>query len=179
MSVLHLITGKSEKDKLQLVETLRTQYFVELNDLFEFEVFDFDAEGNDYRFQNSLDLSALNSLYNSDGTLQITSHFAQITERRMRGSYVGRFPVYNDSQFAALYFTLLTPKSKENKGQLSDQIRPSEVEKIRNEYSFSFAVNAVVSIKPDFDPVIFIAFQLIIKNLNIHFKVHLVTRMDL
>ena len=140
LSVLHLITGKSEKDKLQLVETLRTQYFVELNDLFEFEVFDFDAEGNDYRFQNSLDLSALNSLYNSDGTLQITSHFAQITERRMRGSYVGRFPVYNDSQFAALYFTLLTPKSKENKGQLSDQIRPSEVEKIRNEYSFSFAV---------------------------------------
>lgn len=140
LAVLHFITGKSETDKAQLVENLRTQYFSELNDQFEFEVFDFNESGSNFRIQNSLDLSALNSLYNSDGSLQITPHFVQITERRLRGAYVGRFPVYKDSQFSALYFTLLTPKSLENKGQLSDQIKPSEVEKLRDENSFSYAI---------------------------------------
>jgi signal transduction histidine kinase len=140
LAVLHFITGNSEVDKAQLVENLRTQYFTELNDQFEFEVFDFNDSGKSYRIQNSLDLSALNALYNSDGSLQITPHFVQITERRLRGSYVGRFPVYKDSQFSALYFTLLTPKSLENNGQLSDQIKPSEVENLRDENSFSYAI---------------------------------------
>jgi signal transduction histidine kinase len=140
LAVLHFITGNSETEKAQLVENLRTQYFSELNDQFEFEVFDFNDSGKNFRIQNSLDLSALNSLYNSDGSLQITPHFVQITERRLRGAYVGRFPVYKDSQFSALYFTLLTPKSLENNGQLSDQIKPSEVEKLRDENSFSYAI---------------------------------------
>jgi hypothetical protein len=42
LAVLHFITGNSETEKAQLVENLRTQYFSELNDQFEFEVFDFN-----------------------------------------------------------------------------------------------------------------------------------------
>lgn len=140
LAVLHFISGKTEIEKDQLIENLRTQYFSELNDQFEFEVFDFNDSGKSLRAENALDLSALNSLFNSDGALQITPHFVQITERRLRGSYVGRFPVYKDSQFAALYFTLLTPKIQSDNGQLSDQITPSIVEKLRDENSFSYAI---------------------------------------
>mgnify|MGYP000173097551 CR=1 FL=1 len=87
---LHNAT-ESKGGKPLLESSLRQNYFTALNELFEISIFDFDSLGRNLHQENEVDYQTLNSIFYDDGGLQITERFFLLSNKRLRGSYIGKF----------------------------------------------------------------------------------------
>lgn len=132
--------GFQENKTEEFENTLQQQYFSALLESFDVSIFGYDAEGNVISTNKSADFGSLNALYFSDGGIQVTKQFYLINERRLSGSYIGKFSVFNDSALQATYFILVSPSSTRTKGRLTDVLNNSPSREILNRNRYSYAV---------------------------------------
>lgn len=119
---------------------LKELYFDGKYDNYELSFFDFNGKGQAYRIQNTIDFGTLNAIYFSDLCIQVTNRFFLINERRLRGSYLGKFNVVYEGKLQGSYFVLLTPKFGNNQGRLSDVIQKNATENLFRRYDYSYAI---------------------------------------
>lgn len=130
-----------QKDKIEEFEnTLKQQYFSGLLENFDVSIFGYSPEGESISSNKSADFGSLNALYFSDAGIQVTKQFYLVNERRLSGSYIGKFTVYNDSALQATYFILVSPASTRSKGRLTDVLNNSPARDILNRNRYSYAV---------------------------------------
>ncbi len=130
-----------QKDKIEEFEnTLKQQYFSGLLENFDVSIFGYSPEGVSISSNKSADFGSLNALYFSDAGIQVTKQFYLVNERRLSGSYVGKFNVFNDSALQATYFILVSPASERSKGRLTDVLNNSPARDILNRNRYSYAV---------------------------------------
>jgi signal transduction histidine kinase len=126
--------------KITLEAKLKELYFTSLASKYDVSVFAFDAKGTPLNQDNTVDYGTLNSLYKSDWGIQKTQRFNLINERRLRGSFIGKFQIATDSLVLSNYFILLSPKTTANFGELSDVVDKGEVQKLLYRYNYSYAI---------------------------------------
>ncbi|MGC6415139.1 MAG: sensor histidine kinase [Bacteroidia bacterium] len=136
---LHMAT-ETQGGKPLLESSLRQNYFTALNELFEISIFDFDALGKNLHQENEVDYKTLNSIYYDDGGLQITDRFFLLSNKRLRGSYIGKFDLSIDSNTIAHYFIVLTPNYSNSRVRLGEVLQPSKVFDYINRYGYSYAI---------------------------------------
>jgi signal transduction histidine kinase len=119
---------------------IKELYFDGKYDKYELSIFDFNGKGQAYRNENTIDFGTLNAIYFSDLCIQVTNRFFLINERRLRGSYLGKFNVVSEGQLQGSYFVLLTPKFGNNQGRLSDVIQKNATENLFRRYDYSYAI---------------------------------------
>jgi len=119
---------------------LKVLYFDRKYDNYQLSIFDFNGKGQAYRIENTIDFGTLNAIYFSDLCIQVTNRFFLINERRLRGSYLGKFNVVYDGKLQGSYFVLLTPKFGNNQGRLSDVIQKNATENLFRRYEYSYAI---------------------------------------
>lgn len=130
-----------QKDKIEEFEnTLKQQYFSSLLENFDVSIFGYSPDGLSISSNKSADFGSLNALYFSDAGIQVTKQFYLVNERRLSGSYIGKFTVYNDSALQATYFILVSPASTRSKGRLTDVLNNSPARDILNRNRYSYAV---------------------------------------
>ena len=126
--------------KITLEAKLKELYFAPLASKYDVSVFAFDSKGNPLNRENAVDYGTLNSLYKSDWGIQKTQRFNLINERRLRGSFLGKFQIATDSAVLSNYFILLSPKTTANFGKLADVVDRGQGQKLLNRYNYSYAV---------------------------------------
>ena len=119
---------------------LKQLYFNAKYDNFDISIFDFNGLGQPYRIDNTIDYGTLNAIYFSDLCIQVTNRFFLINERRLRGCYLGKFNVVNQSDLLGSYFVLLTPKFGNTQGRLSDVLQKNTTESLFRRYDYSYAI---------------------------------------
>ena len=132
--------GFQENKTEEFENTLQQQYFSTLLESFDVTIFGYNAEGSVISTNKSADFGSLNALYFSDGGIQVTQQFYLINERRLSGTYIGKFSVFNDSALQATYFILVSPSSTRTKGRLTDVLKNSPSREILNRNRYSYAV---------------------------------------
>ncbi len=126
--------------KITLEAKLKELYFNSLASKYEVSVFAFDSKGNPLNRENTVDYGTLNSLYKSDWGIQKTQKFNLINERRLRGSFLGKFQIATDSVVLSNYFILLSPKTTANFGKLADVVDRGQGQKLLIRYNYSYAI---------------------------------------
>lgn len=137
---IFLSLGFQENKLEEFENTVKQEYFTSLIDNYDVSIFGYNAEGKNITTNKSADFGSLNALYFSDGGIQVTKQFYLINERRLSGSYIGKFNVYNDSALEAVYFILVAPSSARTKGRLTDVLNNSPTRDIINRNSYSYAI---------------------------------------
>ena len=132
--------GFQETKAEEFENTIQQQYFSSLLDNFDVSIFGYNTEGTCISSNKSADFGSLNALYFSDGGIQVTKQFYLVNERRLSGSYIGKFSVFNDSALQATYFILVSPSSAQSKGRLTDALNNSPAREILNRNRYSYAV---------------------------------------
>jgi len=126
--------------KITLEAKLKELYFTPLASKYDVSVFAFDSKGIPLNRENAVDYGTLNSLYKSDWGIQKTQRFNLINERRLRGSFLGKFQIATDSAVLSNYFILLSPKTTANFGKLADVVDRGQGQKLLYRYNYSYAV---------------------------------------
>lgn len=126
--------------KSDFEKRLRQLYFTEYGEDFELFLFDFNPNGNGYREENVFDYITLNTMYGSDACKPVTSNFSMVNERKLKGSFLGKFPVSDNGSWYGTYFVLLKPRLSASQGRLSDVFQKSPLEALftENQYSYAF-----------------------------------------
>jgi len=128
--------SKSDFDK-----RLRQLYFAEYSENYEILVYDFNTAGYGYRVEHAFTFFDLNNLYNSNSCKPVTSHFSIVNDRKLKGSFLGKFLVTTDSNsLLGMYFVLLKPRVTVAQGSFSDVFNKSPLESLfkENQYSYAF-----------------------------------------
>jgi len=136
---LHIAT-ETKGGKPLLESSLRQNYFTTLNELFEISIFDFDSKGRNLHQDNEVDYQTLNSIYFDDGGLQITERFFLLSNKRLRGSYIGKFDLTLDSNLLAHYFIVLSPNYSNTRVRLGEVLQPSKIFDYINRFGYSYAI---------------------------------------
>jgi signal transduction histidine kinase len=126
----------TDETKNEFEKRLRQLYFSEYSEDFDILVFDYNASGRGYREQNPFDYSTINNLFYSNVCKPITSRFALVNERKLKGSYLGRFDVGDSGRYLGTYFVLLKPRITAAQGRLSDMFNES----LFAENGYSYAI---------------------------------------
>lgn len=129
-----------DETKESFENRLKELYFNGKYENYEISVFDFNGKGEAYRIKNTIDYGTLNAIYFSDLCIQLTNRFFLINERRLRGSYLGKFNVIENKELLGSFFILLTPKFGNNQGRLSDVIQNNTTESLFRQYDYSYAI---------------------------------------
>ncbi len=126
--------------KITLDSKIKELYFNSLSSEYDVNIFVFDSNGIPQNQENTVDYGTLNAMYNSDWTIKQTSRFNLINERRLRGSFLGKFEISADSMVLSNYFVLLSPKTTSNLGKLEDVVDKSKDQKLLFRYNYSYAI---------------------------------------
>lgn len=126
--------------KNEFEKRLRQLYFSEYSEDFEMLVFDYNMLGQGYREENPFDYSTINQLYYSNVCKPITAKFSMVNERKLKGSYLGRFDVFGDSVKYGTYFVLLKPRMAGTQGRLAEMFNRNPLELIFSENQYSYAI---------------------------------------
>lgn len=130
----------TDETKSQFENKLKQFYLGEFTD-YEIQIFDFDSTGKFYRERNAFDYNTLNNaLYYSNVCKPVTANFVFVNEMKLRGSYLGRFPVYQNNHFLGVYFILLKPQTGELTGRFSDLFQHGPFESLFAENDYSYAI---------------------------------------
>lgn len=132
--------GFQENKTEEFENTIQQQYFGPLLENFDVSIFGYNPDGVSISSNKSADFGSLNALYFSDGGVQVTKQFYLVNERRLSGSYIGKFGVFNDTALKATYFILVSPSSERSKGRLTDVLNNSPSREILNRNRYSYAV---------------------------------------
>lgn len=130
----------TDETKSQFENRLNQLYLSDFADDYEIQVFDFDSTGRFYREQNAFEFNYINYLYYSNICKPVTSNFSFINEMKLRGSYLGRFPVVKDNRYLGTYFILLKPQTGELRGRFSDLFLHGPFESLFAENDYSYAI---------------------------------------
>jgi len=130
----------TDETKNEFEKRLRQLYFSEYSEDFEMLVFDYNSLGRGYREQNPFDYSTINNLFYSDVCKPITTRFALVNERKLKGSYLGRFDVGDNGVYLGTYFVLLKPRISGTQGRLADMFNKSPLEGLFTENGYSYAI---------------------------------------
>jgi signal transduction histidine kinase len=130
----------TDETKNEFEKRLRQLYFSEYSEDFEILVFDYNAAGRGYREQNPFDYATINSLFFSSVCKPITTRFALVNERKLKGSYLGRFDVGDKGIYLGTYFVLLKPRISATQGRLADMFNKSPLEGLFTENGYSYAI---------------------------------------
>ena len=130
----------TDETKNEFEKRLRQLYFFEYSEDFEMLVFDYNNQGKGYREENPFDYQTINQLYYSNVCKPITNRFSLVNERKLKGSYLGRFDVYGDSFRYGTYFILLKPRISGIQGRLSEMFNKNPLEIIFTENQYSYAI---------------------------------------
>jgi signal transduction histidine kinase len=130
----------TDETKNEFEKRLRQLYFSEYSEDFEILVFDYNAAGRGYREQNPFDYTTINNLFYSDVCKPITTRFALVNERKLKGSYLGRFDVGDKGIYLGTYFVLLKPRISATQGRLADMFNKSPLEGLFTENGYSYAI---------------------------------------
>ncbi len=130
----------TDETKNEFEKRLRQLYFSEYSEDFEILVFDYNAAGRGYREQNPFDYATINNLFYSDVCKPITTRFALVNERKLKGSYLGRFDVGDKGIYLGTYFVLLKPRISATQGRLADMFNKSPLEGLFTENGYSYAI---------------------------------------
>jgi signal transduction histidine kinase len=130
----------TDVSKSDFEKRLRQLYFGDYSEDYELQLFDFNPLGAGYRQANAYDYVTLNALYTSVACKPVTKNFHLVNERKLKGSFLGKFPVSDSNQWYGTYFVLLKPKLTAASGRLSDVFQKSPLEAIssNNQYSYAF-----------------------------------------
>lgn len=130
-----------DETKSDFDRRLRQLYFADYSEDYEILVYDYNPQGYGYREEHAFGYYDLNSLYNSNACKPITNHFSLVNERKLKGSFLGKFVVTTDSNILlGMYFVLLKPRVSAAQGRLSDVFHKSPLEALftDNQYSYAF-----------------------------------------
>lgn len=130
----------TDETKNEFEKRLRQLYFSEYSEDFDILVFDFNALGRGYREQNPFDYTTINNLFYSNVCKPITTRFALVNERKLKGSYLGRFDVGDKGIYLGTYFILLKPRISATQGRLADMFNKSPLEGLFTENGYSYAI---------------------------------------
>lgn len=130
----------TDETKSDFEKRLRQLYFSDYSEDFEILIYDYNRYGGGYREANVFDFVTLNSLYESEACKPVTKSFSMVNERKLKGSFLGRFEVLDDSFRYGTYFVLLKPRISGVQGRLSDVFQKSPLESLfaDNQYSYAF-----------------------------------------
>lgn len=129
-----------DETKGEFEKRLRQLYFSELSEDYEILIFDYNSAGRGYREENPFDFRTINELYSSNVCKPITGRFSLVNERKLKGSYLGKFEVYDKGQGLGTYFILLKPRISAIQGRLSDMFNKSPLEALFVENQYSYAI---------------------------------------
>ncbi|MBL7810989.1 MAG: HAMP domain-containing histidine kinase [Bacteroidetes bacterium] len=129
-----------DESKSMFEKRLRQLYFTEYSEDFEIHVFDYNMEGKGYREENAFDYPTIQSLFASDVCKPLTTHFSVVNERKLKGSYLGRFMVGDGRDWYGVYFVLIKPRMSATQGRLSDVFNKSPLESLFIENQYSYAI---------------------------------------
>lgn len=132
--------GFPETKLEEFENTLKQEYFSELLENYGVSIFTYNTTGNAMSTNKSADFGSLNALYLSDRGIQVTKQFYLVNERRLSGSYIGKFQVFSDSLLTATYFILVSPEASRAKGRLTDVFNNSPSREIAHRNNYSYAV---------------------------------------
>lgn len=130
----------TDVSKSDFEKRLRQLYFIDYSEDYELLLFDYNARGQGYREDNVFEYNTLNQLYNSDVVKPVTRNFSLVNDRKLKGSFLGKFQVADTGGFYGTYFVLLKPRITAAQGRLSDVFHKSPLEAIftDNQYSYAF-----------------------------------------
>ncbi|MBS3913774.1 MAG: GHKL domain-containing protein [Bacteroidetes bacterium] len=130
----------TDVSKSDFEKRLRQLYFSEYSEDYEMLVFDYNLFGGNYRQENVFDYVSINGLYLSEACKPVTKNFYLVNERKLKGSFLGKFPVVDSGNFYGTYFVLLKPRISASQGRLSDVFHKSPLEVLftDNRYSYAF-----------------------------------------
>ena len=137
--VVDYYTCKDET-KAEFEKRLRQLYFSEFSEDFEILVFDYNLQGKGYREENPFEYQTINQLYYSQVCKPLTTRFSIVNERKLKGSYLGRFEVRDGENYYGTYFLLLKPRISAIQGRLSEMFNRSPLESIFSENQYSYAI---------------------------------------
>lgn len=126
--------------KSDFEKRLRKYYFSDYSEDFEILIFDYNNAGQGYRESNVFDFVTLNTLFQSNVCKPVTKRFSMVNERKLKGSFLGKFPVLDESGQYGTYFVLLKPRLSGVQGRLSDVFQKTPLESLfaDNQYSYAF-----------------------------------------
>lgn len=130
----------TDETKNEFEKRLRQLYFSEYSEDFELLIFDYNALGRGYREENPFDYLTINQLFFSNVCKPVTARFAVVNERKLKGSYLGRFDVADKGIYLGTYFVLLKPRITATQGRLSDMFNKSPLEGLFLENGYSYAI---------------------------------------
>ena len=126
--------------KTKFESRIRQVYFNTFTDNFETQIFDFDSNNNSYREQNSYSFTEIDTLFNSNSCKPISNHFALVTNKKLKGSYLGKFEAYTDTSFYGTYYVLMKPILNNSPGKLSQLFDKSSFDALFSQNQYSFAI---------------------------------------
>ncbi len=126
--------------KTKFESRIRQVYFNTFTDNFETKIFDFDSNKNSYREQNSYSFTEIDTLFNSNICKPISNHFALVTNKKLKGSYLGKFEAYTDTSFYGTYYVLMKPILNNSPGKLSQLFDKSSFDALFSQNQYSFAI---------------------------------------
>lgn len=130
----------TDVSKSDFEKRLRQLYFGDYTEDYEILIFDYNNRGRGYREENAFEYKTLEELFNSEAVKPVTRSFSMVNERKLKGSFLGRFPVQDSGFSYGTYFVLLKPRVSANQGRLSDVFHKSPLEVVfsDNRYSYAF-----------------------------------------
>lgn len=129
----------TDVSKSDFEKRLRQLYFTDYSEDYEILVFDYNQYGAGYRSENVFDFYTINSLYTSDAVKPVTHNFSMVNERKLKGSFLGKFNVSDSGNQYGTYFILLKPRVTPSQGRLSDVFHKSPLEAVFNDNQYSYA----------------------------------------
>ncbi len=123
-----------------LEANIQQQYFSELAEGYNLSLFAYNEQGQSINSDKSIEYGTLNAMYYGEKGIQVTKRFFLMNERRLSGSYMGKFSIKNDSAVEATYFLILTPNGDQSKGRLTDVLSHSEGRELLHRNNYSYAV---------------------------------------
>ena len=123
-----------------LEATIKQQYFPDLLDEYSVSLFGYNANGEFLNADKQVEYGTLNSMYLGEAGNKVTLQFFLMNERRLSGTYMGKFPIYNDSSIEATYFVMLSPTGEALNGRLSDVLTNSKEKDLLHRNNYSYAI---------------------------------------
>lgn len=130
----------TDVSKSDFEKRLRQFYFSEYSEDYEILIFDYNQFGFGYREENPFDFSTLSALYSGNSCKPVTRNFSLVNERKLKGSFLGKFPVQDTGGFYGTYFVMLKPRVGAAQGRLSDVFHKSPLEALFTDNQYSYAV---------------------------------------
>lgn len=130
----------TDVSKSDFEKRLRQLYFTDYSEDYEILLFDYNSVGGGYREENVFDYTTLDNLFSSEAVKPVTRNFGMVNERKLKGSFLGKFPVSDSGFRYGTYFVLLKPRISAAQGRLSDVFHKSPLDAIftDNQYSYAF-----------------------------------------